>query len=104
MPGHDYVFNVMGMGSDPDKLDLGSGPLAALFTGLFTESIGYLAHRLGVQLDGIEADHEVMTTPVDIQAAAGLVPAGTVAANQLALAWHGGREALFYAFDQLDHG
>jgi hypothetical protein len=87
MPGHDYVFNVMGMGSDPDKLDLGAGPLAALFTGLFTESIGYLAHRLGVKLDDIEADHEVIATPVDIEAVAGVVPAGTVAATNWR--WHG---------------
>jgi hypothetical protein len=87
MPGHDYVFNVMGMGSNPDELDLGSGPLAGLFTGLFTESIAYLAHRLGIILDGIEADHEVVTTPVDIHAVAGVVPAGTVAATNWR--WHG---------------
>jgi len=87
MPGRDYVFNVMGMGSDPDELNLGAGPMAELFTGLFTESIAYLAHRLGVELDRVEADHEVATTAKDIHAVAGVVAAGTVAATNWR--WHG---------------
>jgi len=81
MPGHDYVFNVMGMGSDPQDLDLRGGPLAELFDGQFAELVCHLAHRLGVALERIEADHEVITTPRDIQAVAGVVPAGSVAAT-----------------------
>ncbi len=86
MPGHDYVFNVMGMGSNPNELDLGTGPLAELFTGQFAELVCHLAHRLGVVLDRIEPDHEVVTTPKDIHAVAGVVPAGTVAATNWR--WH----------------
>lgn len=92
MPGHDYVFNVMGMGSDPQELDLRDGPLAELFDGQFAELVCHLAHRLGVDLERIEADHEVFTTPRDIQAVAGVVPAGSVAATHWR--WHaivGGR-------------
>ncbi len=35
MPDPDFVFTVMGMGSDPDRLDLRAGPLVGL------------AHRVG---------------------------------------------------------
>jgi len=86
MPGHDYVFDVMGMGSNPNELDLGTGPLAELFTGQFAELVCHLAQRLGVELDRIEADHEVTTTPKDIHAVAGVVRAGTVAATNWR--WH----------------
>ena len=86
MPGSDYVFNVMGMGSDPDELDLGSGPLAELFSGLFAELVAHLAHRMGITPDRIEPDHEVVPTPKDIHAVAGVVPAGTVAATNWR--WH----------------
>jgi len=86
MPIADYVFGVLGMGSKPDDLKLGSGPLAELFEGQFAEQVSHLAHRLGLEPDRIEADHEVTTTPVDIHAVAGLVPAGTVAATNWR--WH----------------
>ncbi len=87
MPSHDYVFKVMGMGSNPGELNLGTGPLAELYDGLFAELVCQLAHRLGVELEGIEPDHEVITTPKDIHAVAGVVPAGTVAATNWR--WHG---------------
>jgi len=86
MPVADYVFGVMGMGSDPYKLDLGAGPLAELFEGQFAEQVYHLAHRMGLEPERIEADHEVGTTPVDIHAVAGIVPAGTVAATNWR--WH----------------
>lgn len=86
MPGHDYVFNLMGMGSDPDQLDLGSGPMAELFDGQFGELVCHLANQLNVTIDRIEPDHEVITTPTDIHAVAGVVPAGTVAATNWR--WH----------------
>jgi hypothetical protein len=86
MPVYDYVFNVMGMGSDPKELNLGAGPLAELFTGQFAELVCHLAHRMGVELDRIEPDHEVVATPKDIHAVAGVVPAGTVAATNWQ--WH----------------
>lgn len=92
MPVYDYVFKLMGMGSDPQRPDLLSGPLAELFTGQFAELVGHLGHRLAVTIDRIEPDHQVVTTPRDIHAVAGVVPAGTVAATNWR--WHaivGGR-------------
>lgn len=86
MPQPEYVFGMLGMGSDPHQLDLGSGPLAELFNGQFGEQIYHLAHRLGMTVERIEPDHEVLTTPEDIHAVAGVVPAGTVAATNWR--WH----------------
>lgn len=86
MPQPEYVFGMLGMGSDPHQLGLGSGPLAELFDGQFGEQIYHLAHRLGMTVERIEPDHEVLTTPEDIHAVAGVVPAGTVAATNWR--WH----------------
>jgi len=86
MPGYDYVFNVLGMGSDPDQINLNAGPMAELFDGQFGELVCHLAHRLDVEVEKIEPDHEVTTSPADIHAVAGVVPAGTVAATNWR--WH----------------
>lgn len=87
-PDHDYVFNICGMGSDPDCIDLApTGPVTELMTGMYAEVIALLAQRLGMRLDGVEADHRVSPAPQDIHARAGIVRAGTVAA--LHLIWHG---------------
>lgn len=87
-PDYDYVFNVCGMGSDSDKLDLGpSGPVTELISGMYTEVIALLAYRLNMILERIEPDHYVTLAPGDIHARAGLVRAGTVAATHWN--WHG---------------
>ncbi|MDA5193508.1 NAD(P)H-dependent amine dehydrogenase family protein [Govanella unica] len=81
MPNPDYVFGVMGMGSDPASIDLKDGKLARLFTDMYRQPVGALAERLGVTLDRIEADHQVTLAPEDIEARAGIIKAGTVAAT-----------------------
>ncbi len=87
-PDHDYVFNVCGMGSDPERIDLSpTGPVTELMTGMYAEVIALLAHRLGLELERVEADHRVVPAPHDIQARAGRVPKGRVAATEWC--WHG---------------
>lgn len=86
IPVAEYVFGVLGMGSNPNDIDLGSSPLAEVLTGQFAEQVYHLAHRLGVDVDCVEPDHEVTITPKDIHAVAGLVRAGTVAATNWR--WH----------------
>ena len=90
MPNANYVFDVMGMGSPPDALDLEHGPLAQLFGDMYRQCVGGLAQRLGLALDAIEADHRLTLAPQDIEARAGVIPAGTVAATHWQL--HGIRE------------
>ncbi|MCB2109208.1 MAG: hypothetical protein KDE14_15970 [Rhodobacteraceae bacterium] len=81
MPNANYVFGVMGMGSPPGKLDLKNGPLAQMFGAMYRQTVAHLAHLLGWTLDDIEADHATLLAPHDINARAGKIEAGTVAAT-----------------------
>jgi hypothetical protein len=81
MPNANYVFDVLGMGATPDRLDLKAGPFARLFNDMYRQSVAALADSIGFALDGIEPDHAVVLAPRDIQARAGVIRAGTVAAT-----------------------
>ena len=86
MPDPDFVFTVMGMGSDPGHLDLKAGPLAVLFGTLYREAIMFVCDRMGVLVDQIEPDHRVLAAPRDLTIGAGVIGAGTVAATEWR--WH----------------
>ncbi|GAB4148612.1 MAG: hypothetical protein Tsb0016_19650 [Sphingomonadales bacterium] len=81
MPNANYVFGVMGMGSKAETVDLTDGPLARMFTAMFRQCVGGLAARLQLPLSGIEADHRITVAPDDIEARAGVIAKGTVAAT-----------------------
>jgi hypothetical protein len=88
IPDSDYLFNVLGMGSDPAKLDLTiCGPVTELITGMYSEVIALMVYRLGMTLERIEPDHRTTLAPQDIQGRAGTVGEGTVAATNWC--WHG---------------
>jgi hypothetical protein len=88
IPDYDYLFKICGFGSDPDKIDLGeSGPVTELITGMYSEVIALLAHRLGMVLERLEPEHRVTPAVEDIHARAGTVRTGTVAATNWR--WHG---------------
>lgn len=88
VPDADYLFNVLGIGADPGKIDLtSSGPVTELITGMYSEVIALMIHRLGMTLERIEPDHRITLAAQDIQARAGMVRAGTVAATDWC--WHG---------------
>lgn len=82
-----FVFDVMGMGSPPGKLDLRNGALARLYDQHFLEVMVAFADGLGILYDRVEPDHRVVTTPKDLHVVAGVIPAGTVAATEWR--WHG---------------
>jgi hypothetical protein len=86
MPDPDFVFTVMGMGSDPARLDLRAGPLAVLFGKLYAEAITFVADRMHVPLEEIQPDHTVRAAERDLEVSAGRIPAGTVAATEWR--WH----------------
>lgn len=81
MPNANYVFDVMGMGQAPEKIDLKSGHFALLFNDMYRQSVGALAASMGMKLDAIESDHRLVLAPRDIAARAGVIKAGTVAAT-----------------------
>jgi hypothetical protein len=86
MPDPDFVFTVMGMGSDPATLDLREGPLAVLFGQLYREAIAFVCDQMNVEIEEIQPDHTVVTAPRDLEIAAGRIAAGTVAATEWR--WH----------------
>jgi hypothetical protein len=81
IPNPDYVFGALGFGSAPGEIDLTDGPLAETFTAMFSQSVEGLAIRLGLALDRFEPDHAVSLAERDLQAAAGVIPAGAVSAT-----------------------
>jgi hypothetical protein len=87
MPDPDFVFNVMGMGSDLRKVDLTSGPLPLLYGQLYCEAIQFFGDRTGFIFDRIESDHRVLPAERDLHVSAGIITQGTVAATEWR--WHG---------------
>lgn len=76
----EYLFGVLGFGADPatvDPNDESWGPVAAL-NGMYEETVGAIAARLGLKLDHVTTDHRVHAAENDIELRAGVVKAGTV--------------------------
>ncbi len=76
-----FVFDLMGLGSDPTKSDIREGPLATLYTALFSEVFHHAAAALGTRLVSLAPDHQLTLAPHDMQVAAGAIARGTVAAT-----------------------
>jgi 2,4-diaminopentanoate dehydrogenase len=86
MVSPDFVFTVMGMGTDPAQTNLLDGPLPGLYRTLYAETLTFMADHLGLTDYVIEADHHFEVTPADLPVRAGLIRAGTVAATEWR--WH----------------
>lgn len=76
-----FVFDLMGLGSDPAENDIRKGPLATLYTALFSEVFHHAAAALGTRLKALTPDHQLTLAPHDMQVAAGPIRQGTVAAT-----------------------
>ena len=86
MTSPDFVFTVMGMGSDPAVNDILAGPLPDLYRTLYSETLRFMADRLGLRDYEITDDHHAELAPCDRSVTAGLIPAGTVIATEWR--WH----------------
>ena len=82
MTSAEFVFGLMGFGADPGSNDITKGPLADLYTALFSEVLYLAAHGLNDAVVRIAPAHEITTAPRDIILPAGPIPAGTVAATR----------------------
>lgn len=82
MPAHEFVFDTMGFGSDPAKVDITRGPLAALYGDLFMEVFHAVAAALDTRVAALEPAHRLTLAPADIKIAAGTIARGTVAATE----------------------
>lgn len=94
-PSADVVFGLMGMGASPEEFERRSARYRRWLTGLFRESVLLVADGLGVELGSLEVAYETALTAVDRQIAAGVLTAGSVAAQRWT--WTGvvdGRDAI----------
>jgi hypothetical protein len=76
----DYVFKVLGFGSDPVAVnpnDPDWGPAASL-NGMYTEVLSAMAEHLRLQLERIDTDHQVFPASEDLSIAAGPIAQGGV--------------------------
>lgn len=81
MASPEFVFGLMGLGSDPAVRDIRHGPLASLYATLFSEVLHFAAHEMGTTVVGIEPDHQLTLAPHDVRLPAGVIAAGQVAAT-----------------------
>ncbi len=86
-PSKEVIFAMMGFGQTPDLFEAHSERYHRWLTGLFSESVMMVADGLGVGLDSIDVGQESMLTSDELVIAAGVLPAGTVAAQRWH--WHG---------------
>jgi 4-hydroxy-tetrahydrodipicolinate reductase len=86
-PSPEVIFGMMGFGQAPERYATHSERYHRWLTGLFSESVMMVADGLGVALDSIDVHHESVVTTDELVIAAGIVPAGTVAAQRWH--WHG---------------
>ena len=86
MPDAGFVFDVMGMGTDPSSPEMLTGAFATLYNKLFAEAIQYTIDQLGVTLDSIEADHQLFPATRRLELRAGVIEEGTVAGTNWR--WH----------------
>ena len=82
MTSPEFVFGLMGLGSDPAEKDIRQGPLSGLYGALFSEVLYFCANHLGSRISAIEPDHQLTIAPHDIEVAAGTIAKGTVAATE----------------------
>jgi len=82
MQAPGFVFGLMGFGSDPVADDITTGPLAALYTQLFSEVLHLAAQGLGDRIAKVEPAHKLIAAPRDIAIAAGNIAKGSVAATR----------------------
>ncbi|WP_284734464.1 NAD(P)H-dependent amine dehydrogenase family protein [Sphingosinicella terrae] len=81
MTSPDFVFGLMGMGSDPADRDIRRGPLADLYATLFSEVFHFVANEMETEVGTIEPDHELTLAPHEIRLPAGMIAPGQVAAT-----------------------
>lgn len=79
----DMIFNVMGYGRPASSFDLAR--MADVKRG-FAHSLHMVANAIGAPLEAVEVSAEVAEARIDSAIAAGMVPAGTVAAQRFTVA------------------
>ncbi len=77
-----FVFDLMGLGTDPAVSDIRTGPLAELYTTLFGEILHFSAAAMRSSVTRIVPDHRLTLARQDMVIAAGTILKGRVAATE----------------------
>jgi 2,4-diaminopentanoate dehydrogenase len=88
----ELLFGLMGFGAPKDEFD--PGPRAQYAGGSFAGSLNVLADTVGLPLEGVEATAEVALARHRVEIAAGVVEAGTVAAQRMNVVGRTGSRSL----------
>ncbi len=78
-PSPQIMFGSMGFGSPPDRFERDGARRRRWLNGLFAENIQLIADGIAMPLDEVVEDMQIATAPEDLETAAGIVTAGTVA-------------------------
>jgi 2,4-diaminopentanoate dehydrogenase len=81
-PSPEIMFEVMGFGRAPDDFAARSGRHRRWLDGLFAEAVQLVADGLAADVDDVRSEMSTWIAEQDHATAAGLVPAGTVAAQR----------------------
>ena len=84
----EMIFDLMGFGRDPARFD--PSGVEAHGGASFAGSLEVLAEALSLPLDSVTASGQVATAKHDVEIAAGVVKAGTIAAQRMQV--HGNRD------------
>jgi hypothetical protein len=89
MKNPNYVFDVLGFGSECGSIDPNDPAWAPaeILNGMYSEVVAQVVDRLGFSLDRVETDHEMRPATSDISMAAGVIKKGTVSHTNWR--WHG---------------
>ncbi|MCO8251197.1 NAD(P)H-dependent amine dehydrogenase family protein [Comamonas thiooxydans] len=82
VPSADFLFGVLGFNSDLAKSDIRKGPLAQLYTDLYSETFAYMADAWGTKVKSITPDHRMTLAPQDITIKSGVIQKGLVAGTE----------------------
>lgn len=76
----EYIFNILGFGSEPGAINLEDGSFAASITlnTMYEEVVASIAHQLGWSLDGVNRLHQMLPAKNDLEIAAGTIKAGQI--------------------------
>lgn len=81
-PSPEVIFDMMGFGLAPEAFEQHASRYTHWLTGLFRESIQMVADGLGLVLDEITELAEFELCTADLEVAAGLIAAGTIAGQR----------------------
>jgi 2,4-diaminopentanoate dehydrogenase len=81
-PSPEIMFDMMNFGRTPDEFAIHAQRHRRWLDGLFSEAVTMVADGLGASVDRVDSDMVTWLAPDDLETAAGIVRAGTVAGQR----------------------